>query len=212
MSDKIIKIGDRYLHIDGEYELVESMSAATRFDDLENLEVISMTIPQGAIIQDLLDWVVISVNEKEIKLMSECVIGNIQWAGPSFNPHHTFIHAASDDIDYSAAWCSSLVKMHLDNVDFLSFEFSRIASKPRVPKWNEIKNLPKHLRRAVSLSGEVTPYWVMPLIDSFDEYNGLARYVDTEGQFAACGPHMVHGLRPLITVPFKYYSFLETKM
>ena len=212
MSDKIIKIGDKYLSINGDYELVENMSAATRFDDLENLEVIPMTIPQGAIIHDLLDWVVISVNEKEIKLMSECVIGNIQWAGPSFDPHHTFIHAASDDIDYSAAWCSSLVKMHLDNTEYLSFEFSRVSSKPRVPKWDEIENLPKHLRMAVSICREVTPYWIMPQRNHFDEYNGLAKYVDTEGQCTVCGPHMVHGLRLLITVPFKYYSFLETKM
>ena len=66
MSDKIIKIGDKYLSINGDYELVENMSAATRFDDLENLEAIPMTISQGAIIHDLLDWVVISVNEKEV--------------------------------------------------------------------------------------------------------------------------------------------------
>lgn len=212
MYDKIIKIGDRYLHIDGEYELVERLDAATRFDGIGDVEAVPMVLSQGEIVRDLLDWVVISVTEKEIKLMSECVIGNIQYAGPSFNIHNTFAHATSNDIDYSAAWGSSLIKMHLDNVEFLSFEFSRIASKPRIPKWDEIKNLPKHLRRAVSLSGEVTPYWVMPIISPFDGYSDLARYVDTEGQFTVCGPHMVHGLRPLITVPFEYHAFLEAKL
>lgn len=212
MYDKIIKIGDKYLRIDGDYELIENMNDATKFDIVNNIEAVPMVLPQGAIIHDLLDWVVISITEKEIKLISECVIGNIQWAGPSFNIHNTFVHATSNDIDYSGAWGSSLVKMHLDNVDYLSFEFNQIASKPRVPKWDEIKELPKGIRRAVALTGEVTPYWIFPHIDPFDGCNGLCRFVNIEGHVDICGPHMVKGLRPLITVPFKHYEWLESKM